>query len=162
TRTSTFFPFTPPAALASLSASSMAFRVEMPKVASEPVSDPISPIRIVSPLTQGVPPAAGPAVPGVAEAAGGEADFFSQPTRARTRTERMGETWGSRGSKPRPSRCRLRGGSRRSVGPAGGALAGCSRRRGVDQAGAGPAPLDELPEEGEPDGSQGQAGQVER
>ncbi len=48
TRTASFLPFTPPAALASLSASSMPLRAEMPNVASLPVRLPTSPIRMVS------------------------------------------------------------------------------------------------------------------
>ena len=77
----------------------MPLRVEMPKVASEPVSEPTSPMRIVSPVTPGVPPEAGAAAvpPDGADGGGGAEVFFSQPTRARAqvvntaaRAERMG------------------------------------------------------------------------
>jgi hypothetical protein len=55
TRTASFLPFTPPAELASLSASSMPLRAEIPKVASLPVRLPTSPRRMVSELGGGPP-----------------------------------------------------------------------------------------------------------
>ena len=53
TRTASFLPFTPPDAFASSSASSMPLRVEMPKAASLPVSEPTSPRSSTSPVGAG-------------------------------------------------------------------------------------------------------------